>query len=254
MDADKINPELENAKCVLADDVALPKPPPVLSILLCTVENRAVIFARLHAEVLRQSEGKPVEVLVACDAKQISVGKKRQNLLEQATGEYICFIDDDDWIAPTYVDDILSALKSKPDCVGFKITCTTNGHNEESAITSMRYSNWREDYDGYKHCRSIYHKSPHRRSIALKVGFQDLRYGEDRPYSMEVMKYVKTESFIDKVLYFYRFKTEPFMQKYGILASPRPFRPTPAEPRRMADGNVPHHAEKIMRDANGRPI
>lgn len=174
------------------------------------------MFALLHAEILRQSEGKPVEVLVACDNKEISIGKKRQNLLEKATGDHICFIDDDDFVAPTYVDEILAALETKPDCVGFKIHCTTNGGNPQSAITSMRYPKWVDNKDGYAHCRSPYQKTPIKRSIALQVGFPNLRYAEDHVYSIGVTRLIKTELFIDSVLYFYRFRTEPFATKYGF--------------------------------------
>lgn len=214
---------------------------PRFSILLCTVQNRATLFAKLHAEILRQSEGKPVEVLVACDNKEISIGKKRQNLLTQATGDYCAFIDDDDFISPDYVDSILAALESNPDCVGFKITCTTNGANSQKAIASIRYSQWMEGVDGFAHARSTYHKTPHLRSIGLKVGFPDLRYGEDRPYSAGLMRHVKTESFIDKVLYHYRFRTEPFATKYGLHAG--------AQPPRIQRTHV-----DFPRDAKGRRL
>lgn len=191
---------------------------PRFSILLCTVLSRANPFALLHAHLLKQAEGRPVEILVACDNKEISVGKKRQNLLEQAAGDYVCYVDDDDWVSDTYVDDILKALESGPDCVGFLITCTTNGKNPRKAIASMRYKEWLENRDGYSHCRTIYHKTPVLRSIALKVGFPDLRYGEDRVYAKGVTARVKTEVFVNKVCYFYRFNSEPFSAKYGIGA------------------------------------
>lgn len=189
---------------------------PRLSILLATIETRAALFAKLHAEILRQSEGRSVEILVACDNKEISIGRKRQNLLEQATGDYVVFVDDDDWVSESYVDDILAALESSPDCVGFKIECTTNGSCKKSAIASMRYPQWAENVDGYDHVRSTYHKTPVLRSIAIKVGFPDLRYGEDRPFSVGVMRHVKTESFIDKTLYYYRYTHEEFKKKYGF--------------------------------------
>jgi glycosyltransferase involved in cell wall biosynthesis len=189
---------------------------PRLSVLLPTVENRAALFAKLHAELKRQSGGRSVELIVACDSKEISIGKKRQNLLEKAMGDYVVFVDDDDFVAPTYVDDILTALVSNPDCVGFLITCTTNGRNPQKAIASMRYKKWGENQGGYAHVRSCYHKTPHKREIALKVGFRDLRYGEDKPYSEGLMQHVKTEVFIPKVLYLYRFHSEPFAAKYGI--------------------------------------
>jgi glycosyltransferase involved in cell wall biosynthesis len=191
---------------------------PKLSILLCTVISRAALFAKLHEHLLAQAKDKPVEVLVACDNKEISIGKKRQNLLEQATGDYVAYIDDDDWTSETYVDDILAALELNPDCVGFLITCTTNGHSPKKAIASMRYKEWGENQDGYAHTRSPYQKTPVRREIALKVGFPDLRYAEDRVYSRGITALIKTEVFIDKVCYFYRYSFENFAKKYGIVA------------------------------------
>lgn len=193
---------------------------PVLSILLPTVSNRAALFALLHAHLKKQADGKPVEILVACDNKEISIGKKRQNLLQQATGEYVVYIDDDDWISDSYVDDILKALESSPDCVGFLITCTTNGKNPVKAIASMRYKEWQENRDGYAHVRTIYHKTPVRREIALQVGFPDLRYAEDKPFAKGVTARVKTEVFIPHVMYYYRFRAENFNAKYGIKPAP----------------------------------
>jgi len=190
--------------------------PPKLSILLATVIQRADLFAKLHDELQRQAQGKRVELVVACDNKEISIGKKRQNLLEAAKGDYVCYIDDDDWISPTYVDQILKALETSPDCVGFRIQCTMNGGAPQMAIASRRYPHWGDNQDGARFVRSCYHKTPHLRSIGLQVGFPDLRYGEDRIYSEGLMKHVKTESFIDSVLYLYRFRNEPFHAKYGI--------------------------------------
>ena len=199
---------------------------PTLSILLATVQARAELFAKLHAHLLRQAEGRSVEILVACDNKEISIGKKRQNLLEQAAGDYVCFVDDDDWCSDDYVDRLLTALSDSPDCVGFLITCTTNGKNPVKAIASMRYPVWCENRDGYAHCRSIYHKTPVLRDLALKVGFRDLRYGEDRHFSEGVMKLVRKEVFVPHVLYHYRFRSEPFAAKYGIKGpTPQPRRP-----------------------------
>jgi glycosyltransferase involved in cell wall biosynthesis len=186
------------------------------SILLATVENRKELFAKLHHELLRQAEGKPVELVIACDNKEISIGKKRQNLLMQAKGDYVAFIDDDDWIAEDYVDCILAALENSPDCVGFEIACTQNGRNPQRAIASIKYPVWTQWKDGYTYNRSIYHKTPHLRSIGLKVGFKDMRYGEDQVYSKGLMQHVRTMSMISKTMYFYRFRSENFAMKYGI--------------------------------------
>lgn len=197
---------------------------PTLSILLPTVLERQLLFAKLHYHILRQAKGKPVEVIVACDNKEISIGKKRQNLLEAATGEYIVYIDDDDWVADDYVDSILGALESKPDCVGFLIRCTSGGANPRMAKASLKYKRWGENEDGFAHTRSPYQKTPVRRELALRAGFPDLRYAEDRAYSTKLVPLLKTEEFINKVLYHYRFQNEPFARKYGIPIRTRDYK------------------------------
>lgn len=194
---------------------------PALSILLPTVQNRCDLFAALHAHVLAQAQGKPVEVLVACDNKEISIGKKRQNLLEAATGKYVVYIDDDDWVSDDYVDSILAALATNPDCVGFKIECRMNGGRPEMASASLKYKAWDDNKDGFRFVRSPYQKTPVRRSIALLVGFPDLRYAEDKVYSAGLVKFLETEVYIDKVLYIYRFRAENFRTKYGFKSDAR---------------------------------
>lgn len=220
-----INPEWKKATHVFSGDELLRRNPR-LSILLATVLQRAALFAKLHAHLQAQAEGRSVEILVACDNKEISIGKKRQNLLEQAAGDYVCFVDDDDWVADDYVDRILAALEPSPDCVGFLITCTTNGKNPVKAITSMRYKEWGENRDGYAHVRTPYHKTPVKREIALAVGFPDLRYAEDKPFAKGITARIHTEVFIPHVMYFYRFNAEPFNKKYGIKGpAPQPRTP-----------------------------
>lgn len=189
---------------------------PRLSILLATVVSRAELFAKLEAEIRRQCEGKPVEIIIACDNKEISIGKKRQNLLNKATGDYICFIDDDDWIAPDYVDKILAALESSPDCAGFLFECSRDGKVYGTAKVSLKYRIWADNKDGYAHVRSPHHKVPVKREIALAAGFPDLRYAEDKVYSDKILPRLKTEVFIDEPLYKYRYSNkEPFHKKYG---------------------------------------
>lgn len=190
---------------------------PILSILLPTVTSRCDLFRTLKAEVDRQCIGQPVEVLVACDNKEISIGQKRQNLLQEARGEWVVFIDDDDGISKDYVESILGALKQDPDSVGFVIHCTFDGANDMLAKASRECEKWQEGLPGpYSIFRTPYQKTPVRRSIALQVGFPDLRYGEDRVYSDGILPLLKSEVFLDKILYYYKYRKENHRRKYGI--------------------------------------
>lgn len=185
-----------------------------LSILIPTVEGREHLFDALYYELQEQTKDHPIEIIVHKDNKEISIGSKRQNLLEAAKGEYIVFIDDDDWIATDYVEQILNNTGS--DAIGFQIECTFDGQNKCLASASKRYKDWGENRDGFRYVRSIYHKTPVRRELALQAGFKDMRFGEDYAYSMAIMPLIKTEKYIDKVMYYYRYVGENPEIKYGI--------------------------------------
>lgn len=221
---------------------------PLLSILLPSVTCRAELFAQLHAFVLAQAQGKPVEVITAVDNKEISIGKKRQNLLVAAKGEWVVYIDDDDMVSADYVDSILAALQSNPDCVGFKIECRMNGGAPQMASASMKYKHWGDNQDGFRFVRSPYQKTPIRRNLALLVGYPDLRYAEDKVFAEGIIKHLKTEVYVDRVLYIYRYRAENFQKKYGFTAGmTRPPRVRPSTwQQRMRPG--------IGKDYRGRRV
>jgi hypothetical protein len=190
---------------------------PILSILVCTTIDRREMFSKLYAELQRQSLGLEVEVLYEEDNKQISVGAKRQKLLERARGTYVCYFDSDDWPFNFYVNTIVDALEKGPDCVGFLIHMTTNLKRPQTCCHSLKYKVWAEKVDGYDYVRNCTHFNPCRRDLALKIGFQDKRHGEDRLYSDAVSKLCKTEVFINKRMFHYRYSNKmPHKQKYGI--------------------------------------
>lgn len=194
---------------------------PVLSILIATTRDRREMFKLLYFEFHKQTQDKPVEVLYEEDNKEISIGAKRQKLLERAKGDYIVFFDSDDWPMPYYVDEILEALEQKPDCVGFLIHMTTNGKRPQVCCHSLQYPVWRGDgkikIDGYDYVRNVTHFNCVRRDLALQVGFKDLRFGEDRLYSDAVTQLCEIEVFINKKLFHYRYSNKvPHPVKYGF--------------------------------------
>lgn len=192
---------------------------PTLSILICTIPGREGTLARLMAQLKEQSEGKAVEILIDARPKAnttggVSVGTKRQALLEQSTGKYVCYIDDDDTVADDYIDTLLSAAKADPDCIGFKLMCHFK-NNPCTAVHSIRYA-WKENVDGFRYVRSPHHLTPVKREIAIQVGFNDKRSGEDRDYSNGLVGKLKSEVFIDRHLYNYLYLEQPAHIKYGI--------------------------------------
>lgn len=189
----------------------------VLSILIATILERKKQFNLLREEFCRQIGDLPVELLWEQDNKEISVGEKRQKLLSRSKGLYIVYFDDDDFPEPYYVSEIISALQTEPDCLGYLILMTTNGVNEQICCHSIRYPEWKTKVDGYDYVRNCSHFNVIKRELAAQIGFQDKRFGEDRPYSDDVTKLCRTEVFINKIMFRYRYSNKiSHRKKYGI--------------------------------------
>jgi len=178
---------------------------PILSLLIPTLPQRRAMFERLTAELRSQIQAAQVEVEVLADNGIGTVGAKRQRLLEKSQGKYVCFVDDDDWVTPEYVHSLLKACSEGKDAVGFRGWMTTNGKKPEDFSISRvhEYTKRNGVYLRYNN-----HLTPVRREIALKVGFKDSSFGEDYDYATRLRPFIKTETYIDKKLYHYRYITK----------------------------------------------
>jgi glycosyltransferase involved in cell wall biosynthesis len=186
-----------------------------LSVLICTIPERKEKFDILLNKLQFLSINKDVEIL--CDNRArgtVTIGQKRNDLINKSTGDYISFVDDDDDISNNYFDLILNAIDKSPDCVGFKIICDMEGI-KEIAAASIKYD-WMENMDGFRYVRSIYHKTPVKREIVLKCMFPNQSFGEDYQYSMRLKPHLKKEIYIDEFLYYYNYKYENPKIKYGL--------------------------------------
>lgn len=195
---------------------------PILSILVLTIPDRRDKFNGLIDELKRQANGYAVEIVSVFDPKKIRIGEKRNIAVRASSGLYLTFIDDDDFVSEDYISEIMFALESSPDCVGFKVKCEwkdLRGEIEKTsnAIISNRYDDWyhngKEEINGeIFHIRQFhYHKTPVRREIYTKVkAFKsDMVKGEDYDLAKRIKPHLKTERFIDKYLYYYHFQKEP---------------------------------------------
>lgn len=194
---------------------------PLLTIMIPTTIDRRKQFVKLIKELQRQRMGFRTEGLVEIiwreDNKEVSVGFKRQQLLDDAKGDFVVGFDSDDFPAQTYIEDILNALIENPniDHVGFLEDCTIDGEKSLS-IFSIRHKQWGENIDGYDHVRCANPKSVIRRTKALQVGYEDLRFGEDRIFSEAVTPLLESEIFIDKPLYKYIHISSNHETRYGF--------------------------------------
>jgi glycosyltransferase involved in cell wall biosynthesis len=178
---------------------------PRLSILIATLERRHEKFGSLVKELSRQAQpyGDDIEILAYPNNGEVSIGQIRQALLEAASGDYICFIDDDDWVPAYYCAEIMKNLGR--DYIGFEVEFIDNGKPRPRVFHSIVHKDWHQDALGYY--RSVTHLNPILRSIAMQTRF-DGPAGEDERWSLAVAPLVKNEHYIDKIMYIYQYNSE----------------------------------------------
>lgn len=179
------------------------RPTHKLSILIPSLNERKNSFDVLKADIADQIGNHQVEILSLCDDGQLSIGEKRNMLLVQSTGEYVTFVDDDDTVSPDYVEKILKALSQNPDCCSLTGEIVFSDGYSRPFIHSLRYDRWVDDHEGKVYYRPPNHLNTIRRSIALQVKFPLLNSGEDRAFSMDIRPFLKTEEWIEGVIYNY---------------------------------------------------
>jgi glycosyltransferase involved in cell wall biosynthesis len=178
-----------------------------LSILIPSLETRKpMLMQLLHHLVKINNSVSDVQILTNIDNRQKTTGKKREELLQQAQGKYVVFIDDDDWVPEYYVDEMLRACASDCDCVAINGNMTTNGQHDTKWFMSKDFQN-RDVREGNQmvYYRRTNHITAVKREIALRAGFPDKSNAEDKYYSDRLV--LHSEFKIEKPMYTYRFST-----------------------------------------------
>lgn len=175
--------------------------------LIPSLVDRREKLESLEKHLRDQIGDKAVEVVNMTDEGQMSIGQKRTMLLIMAKGEYVTFVDDDDSVSPDYIDKILKALESKPDCCSMTGRITFSDGYSRPFIHSLRYDRWIDDHEKKEYYRPPNHLNVVRRELALKAGFPFINSGEDRVYSSRLFPLLNREEWIEGVLYEYKCKT-----------------------------------------------
>ncbi len=194
------------------------KDKPTLSILIMTLDERKKYLKGLLSILEPQCEkyGNKIEILIECDNRTKTIGKKRNDALMRAKGKYVCHIDDDDRVSINYVRKIMDVIENENvDCLSLHAVVSMNGCEQKHIYQSTEYTKWEHyEVDGeLTFFRPPNHLNVVKTEYAQKVGFRDMSTGEDRIYSSELYRFLKKEVALDDVLYYYT----------AITAKPRPF-------------------------------
>ncbi|MCX6328210.1 MAG: glycosyltransferase [Bacteroidia bacterium] len=173
----------------------------ILSVLICTLPNRLDDLKTIMAKLLPYQN--KIEILYLGDNKKRSVGKKRNDLLRLAQGDYVVFVDDDDRITDDYIPLLLKGCQSGSDIVLFDVECSVNGGEFKKVYYNAQYPADRDLVNYYE--RLPNHLMCVKRALALKVMFKEINMGEDGIYALGLKPLIRTQAYISKTLYYYVF-------------------------------------------------
>lgn len=177
----------------------------LLSILIPTLPERAHLLQRCAEHIGTHPE---VEILTDPRPRGVTTGQKRNDLIDRAQGEYVCFVDDDDFVQPGYLNEIIYAIKMNnyPDCVTFEGFYTENLGPRINFVIKLG-----EKYEARNGVvyRWPNHLVPMKKRIAQSVKFPNKTQGEDYEWSREIAqrKLIRSSAHIPKFLYYYDYRS-----------------------------------------------
>ena len=152
-----------------------------------------------------------------------------QEGLEYITGDYICFIDSDDYISVDYIETLVYALE--PDIEMVSMNCTQtfdNGQTRAFKINSLPAGTYAVD-DEFKSV-VLNDKGAYFRTVAVsrwgkiikadlvkeysKYCTQKISFGEDQQLTVGIMTACKKIKIIDEYKYFYQYNTTSILNSY----------------------------------------
>lgn len=188
---------------------------PILSILICSLWKRAgmlaTLLSSLEDQIDRLEATNKVEIRLHCDSGELPTGTKRNILMEQATGVYVVYVDDDDSVSECYIEEILKAADQGCDAMAINGTILTNGKDEKRWFISKdnSYTTIMDEQGQEYYLRYQNHISPIKREIASQFKFPEKYQFEDFEWATKIRQsnLIHTEAKIEKPLYIYKFVT-----------------------------------------------
>lgn len=176
------------------------------NIEIILVDDGSTDGSRKACEIWRDFDNR----IILLSKKNGGLSSARNFGLDRATGDYICFVDSDDWLHPSYVQKLLAAaLRTGAPvvCCGVNII---HGRSVDphSAIHDISYINKQHVISPrnpiiYRFFPSAWNKI-YKSEIITNVRFVEGEYYEDHKFFLSVLQNVESIMYIPDHLYYYR--------------------------------------------------
>lgn len=187
----------------------------LLSILTPSIPSRLEMVKALCENIQTQMpQPSCVEHLVLIDHgvknNGMSIGAKRELLMQGCRSRFAAYVDDDDLISPSYVHEIIAAIRHAPnvDVITFDQNACINGKKFTVSFglgnaIEQAYTMYDGEYANIK--RPPWHICAWRTALAKTAHFPDEGREEDHKWLKQLWPQAKTEFHIGAVLHTYRY-------------------------------------------------
>ena len=158
-----------------------------VSFLIPTIAGRESslknLMASIREKMARIAPDIKYEITVDFDNREVSIGMKRQRLLESAQGKYMAFVDDDDNITDEYVQDLKATIQGSYHVMRLRgqICQYTFTHSLENKLEGVMAK-------GDVFLRPPNHLNPMMTDVAKIIRFGDAVRGEDLEWTIRMAK------------------------------------------------------------------
>ena len=165
-------------------------------------------------EILASYAQKYPKIQVYCHNKNLGLACARNTLLQHAKGEYICFIDSDDWVMPEYVEHLYQmARKNKADVVRCRYLIQDMTYGTLTPC-EKKYKEFLKPAPSHDSARRFYAALDDTQAWLTLIRTEIIRkyrlsflphaIAEDFPFEVLLYQYAKKVVFTEKHLYVYR--------------------------------------------------
>ena len=158
-----------------------------MSFLIPTIAGREAslvhLTAMIHEKMARLAPHLRYIIETQFDNREMSVGMKRQHLLQNAQGKYSAFVDDDDEITDEYVQDLVETIRGSYPVMRLrgKIHPYTFTHSLANSLKSPMAR-------GDVFLRPPNHLNPIMTDVAKLIPFKDAVRGEDLDWTIRLAR------------------------------------------------------------------